>query len=287
MGSAKITFPVIGTERGITTRRNAETGVEIRSTKLDRGGMEHTVYAPMRGKQVGSLGNLRLINYFETLAGAREEAMDRAQELREQIAEAYSDAITENAKRAIAKYAATEPPATAATIIGRIPLHARAGLVAQMIGYADTARTPADAVKFAQAALDLYEAEDTVPADAVAPAPAPYPATLPEGVELIEFGQAEPSSYVYMLSGVHVESMPKMEIVKRPRERAGRGGYRLAGWSVRIGGVEIDRAARKADARTRLDRWLASHLRKLGSAVEPERELPPLKTIDARPRPTR
>jgi hypothetical protein len=95
--TTKTTFPIVGTERGETIRRNAETGVEIRGTRMDNGKSEYTVYAPGRDK-------MRLINYYESLAGAREEASDRAQEIRDLRDAAHSDAITENAERAIAEH---------------------------------------------------------------------------------------------------------------------------------------------------------------------------------------
>jgi hypothetical protein len=100
MGNAKITFPITANN----VRRNAETGVEIRTWKT-ASGMEYSVYAPMLSSQ----GRLQLINYFDTLAGAREEALDRAQELRDQIAEAHGQAITEDIEREARAIAASIP----------------------------------------------------------------------------------------------------------------------------------------------------------------------------------
>lgn len=91
MANSKITFPI--TSKGV--RRNAETGVEIRSTKLYRGSMEHTVYAPGRDR-------MRLINYFETLTSARECGIDHAERMRDQREADHSDAIDEHAERIIA-----------------------------------------------------------------------------------------------------------------------------------------------------------------------------------------
>ena len=107
---------------------------------------------------------------------------------------------------------------------------------------------------------------------AEAPAPAPAPeavANVLDRVELIEFGTAEPSGYVYMLSArpghaVCLPSMPKMEIAKRPRTRKGRNGFALAGWAVSVAGIEIDRKPTKRAARERLNTWLAEHLFKVG-----------------------
>jgi len=181
MTNAKpITFPVVGKQHGATIRRNAETGVEIRSTKLDRGGMEHSVYVPDREH------GYRLWDYFGELANARDEATACAETTRAAITEAYSEAITENAERALAakpeltEYARKQFPSVAAMldaddaeavgIIATIPAEARRDAdVARMIKSAGNARTPSDARKFAEAARDLAEGLGTVPADAVEP----------------------------------------------------------------------------------------------------------------------
>lgn len=92
--SRSITFPVVS--KGV--RRNAETGVEIRSTKLDRGGMEHSVYAPDRRTRDG----MRLVDYYGDLASARDEAIGQAERVRQIRHDDHSDAITENAQRATA-----------------------------------------------------------------------------------------------------------------------------------------------------------------------------------------
>jgi len=183
MTNAKpITFPVVGKQHGATIRRNAETGVEIRSTKLDRGGMEHSVYAPDRDPMVG----MRLWDYFGELANARDEAIGQVERMRQIRHDDHSDAITENAERALAakpeltEYARKQFPSVAAMldaddaeavgIIATIPAEARRDAdVARMIKSAGNARTPSDARKFAEAARDLAEGLGTVPADAVEP----------------------------------------------------------------------------------------------------------------------
>lgn len=239
--TTKATFPVVGKQHGETIRRNAETGIEIRSSKLDRGGMEHSVYVP------DAEHGYRLADYFGELISAREEAADRVVYLREAIAAAHSDAITENAERALAEHcpellAVDTDPEDAAELT-------------------EYARKQFPSV----AAMLDTEAEIATRLAAAVAADADEP-SLPQGVELIEFGAADPSSYVYMLSGIAVEDMPKMEIAKRPRERKGRNGYVLAGWVVRVGGVEIDRKSTKRDARARLGEWLARHLAKVVTA---------------------
>jgi len=209
MTNAKpITFPVVGKQHGATIRRNAETGVEIRSTKLDRGGMEHSVYAPDREH------GFRLVDYYGELASARDEAIGQVERMRQIRHDDHSDAITENAERALDLYAPellavdTDPeiaaevaeangldeqataelteharkqfPSVAAMldaddaeavgIIATIPAEARRDAdVARMIKSAGNARTPSDARKFAEAARDLAEGLGTVPADAVEP----------------------------------------------------------------------------------------------------------------------
>lgn len=95
-------------------------------------------------------------------------------------------------------------------------------------------------------------------------------APLPERVELVEFSTTTSGRYTYITRAkrgqfVCLPEMPRIEISKRPRERNGRSGCVLAGWSVRIGGVEIDRKPTKRAARVRLDEWLAEHLRKLSA----------------------
>lgn len=192
--TTKTTFPLIGTEHGETIRRNAETGVEIRGTRMDNGKSEYTVYAPGRDK-------MRLINYYETLAGAREEASDRAQEIRDLRDAAYSDAITENAERAIAEHCQfpsvaamiekapagsahgpadlrgmtmgpghdellaanpTEGYDKAEAIRDSIPAAARTGEVLTEIGRSMTSLRPADALRHAEKARDLVAARAAV-----------------------------------------------------------------------------------------------------------------------------
>lgn len=93
--------------------------------------------------------------------------------------------------------------------------------------------------------------------------------SVPDRVELIEFGTAEPSGYVYMLSArpghtVCLPSMPKMEIAKRSHGRKGASGFVPQGWAVSVDGREIDRCRTKRAARVRLDEWLVKHLAETG-----------------------
>lgn len=139
MSERKITFPVVG--KGI--RRNAETGVEIRSSKLDRGGMEHTVYYPTRDR-------MQLVNYFETLAGAREEAADRAQEIRDLRDVAHSDAEQENAHR------------EALAICASIPVDGRPAAVTALLVEAELLTDAVENLRLVKRAAALF-AEVTAP----------------------------------------------------------------------------------------------------------------------------
>lgn len=102
MSERKITFPVVGKQHGETIRRNSETGIEIRSSKLDRGGMEHTVYLPDREQ------GLVMWEYFGELSNARDEATGWAETMRAIIAADHSDAIDEHAERTIAAVRETD-----------------------------------------------------------------------------------------------------------------------------------------------------------------------------------
>lgn len=133
--------------------------------------------------------------------------------------------------------------------------------------------TPTAADTDPEIAAEVAEANGLDAEDAADMVAAATP-TLPRGVRLVEFGAAEPSSYVYMLDGMAVATMPSLKIARRPRERKGRNGYALAGWAVSVDGVEIDRKHSKRDARARLDAWLAAHLAKLARmTVEAQRQL--------------
>lgn len=119
MSERKVTFPVVGTEHGETIRRNAETGVEIRSSKLYRGGMEHSVYVP------DAEHGYRLADYFGELTSAREEAADRAQDVREQISLSFDEAAAENAERDYQNTDMTEVEAHKAEVVAEFTEHAR------------------------------------------------------------------------------------------------------------------------------------------------------------------
>lgn len=89
MGSSKITFPVVGK----SVRRNAETGVEIVKSEPDNG--DGVYYTVRLGDDAWSA---------PTLAEAREYAIECAEAIRRELLGAWSDAVTENAQRAIAKH---------------------------------------------------------------------------------------------------------------------------------------------------------------------------------------
>lgn len=228
MAKNTITFPIV---KGEGVRRNAETGIEI--VTLDFLGKPTGDYE-VRVPALNDYG-YRIIRNVGSLAAARELATARVEVAREAFAQAFSDAISEHAERILAKHAQR---------VGDDLAHARRMFPSVF------------------AITDEQERTDAAVAAATAPAL--------DRVELIEFGTAEPSGYVYMLSArpghaVCLPTMPKMEIVKRPRERVGRNGFRLAGWSVKINDYEIDRLGTKRDARVQLDKWLAEHLAKLGA----------------------
>jgi hypothetical protein len=335
--SRKITFPVVSTAGGVTIRRNSETGVEIHSVKLDRGGYEHSVYVPRLSND-----GMRFEDWFGELSNARARAFDEAEMMREVIAEAYDAAakaeeqgnadieramvatvlgrgftvegdtythpsgvviapayaefgeyevrieghphatvtydtfaeaadealgvayslgsaipaaaeaepLTERARKQFPSVAAmldaetvahneTQAPATVATIVGRIPVASRTGLVAKMIRSADTACTPFDAVKFAQAALDLYEAEGTVPADAVAPTATEFAPVTEHLCLNVRFRD----DFSEELRGMVFE-------VDTLSRRAAEGGYRFVGIRVKLNGRWRYRLAKLDDLRT-------------------------------------
>lgn len=235
---AKVSFSISKDEQGRTVRTHKATGLRVVTTKTDIG-TEFVFYAPRRdGKEaLGYWGEAR------TMQEMRDLAEGKVDELLTDMEIAHEEAVAEDADHALdaaATVVVTEPE----------PLWRR--------------QFPSVA-----AMVDEKERTDAAIAEATAPAL--------DRVELIEFGGAEMSSYVYMLSArpghaVCLPSMPKMEIVKRGRE-----------WVVAIAGQRLAARRTKRDARVRLDEWLVARLaeidppRAAAPAPKPRPACPPVK----------
>lgn len=85
-----ITFPTV---KGTKVRRNAETGIEIHSTRDDLGRTEYTIYSPDRD------GGLSYRGTEFSLAEARSLATERVEIRRLEIADAYAEALGEHTER--------------------------------------------------------------------------------------------------------------------------------------------------------------------------------------------
>lgn len=176
---AAITFPVIS--KGV--RRNAETGIEIRSSKLDIGGTEYTIYRTERN------GTLSYWGTEESMHGARALATERVEMIREEVAEAHAEALEMNEAEEQRIAATIEADAAAvaelATEAGAPAMRPIRTLLSGAVHSAGKGYTQVGRDRLARA-IAILEGTVTVPSDAEADAEAEsFNARNPEGTRVM------------------------------------------------------------------------------------------------------